>query len=254
VAGTGEHALGRGTINDVARSGTWVLRPARPHTPFVQDLLAGLAEAGCDWAPRAGGLAPGGRERVSFVAGLADWELRARGGDPYAEGAVLAAMRWVRRLHDVTAGPDGRVACHGDLGVHNLIYTWDGGAAGLIDFDLASRGTRVDDLATAVKELARLGSTRPASEQVAAAVKLRDAYGWDAVDVPALLARIPTAFADDLDFCLAQARAGNSFYQEWDRTGGARELREGAARANGLLPPLRTAATVASAAAMGSAG
>jgi len=89
----------------------------------------------------------------------------------------------------------------------------------------------------------------PASEQVAAAVELLAAYGWDAVDVPGLLDRIPTAFADDLEFCLAQARAGNPFYEEWYRTSGARQLRERAARAEGLLPALRTAATVASAAA-----
>jgi hypothetical protein len=151
-------------------------------------------------------------------------------------------MRWVRRLHDLTEGPDGRVTCHGDLGVHNLIYTPDGRAAGLIDFDLASPGSRVDDLATAVKELARLGASGPASEQVAGAVRLLAAYGWDAVDLPALLDRIPSAFTDDLEFCLAQARTGNPFYGEWVRTGGARELQERAVRARELLPALRAAA------------
>ena len=254
MAETGEQALAKGSINEVERSGSWVLRPAGPHSPFVQELLAALADAGCGWAPRPGGLADDGRERVSFVPGLADWELAARGGDPYAERAVLTALRWVRRLHDLTVGPGGLVTCHGDLGVHNLIYTEDGGAAGLIDFDLAARGTRVDDLATAVKELARLGADGPASEQVTAAVELLAAYGWDAVDVPALLDRIPTAFVDDLEFCLTQARAGNAFYEEWDRAGGARQLCQRAERAEGLLPALRTAATVASAAASRTAG
>src|SRR4051794_28808852 len=67
-------------------------------------------------------------------------------------------MRWVRRLHDLTPlDRSGDVTCHGDLGVHNLLYAPDGGAAGLIDFDLAHRGPRSDDLSTALKELARLG-------------------------------------------------------------------------------------------------
>src|SRR3954470_2155060 len=99
-------------MNRVTRSGDWVLRPAGAHTPFVQDLLAVLAGAGCGWAPRPGGLTDDGRERLSFVAGLASWELLAAGGDPYALRALVAAMRWVRRLHDLTASvPSGDVTC-----------------------------------------------------------------------------------------------------------------------------------------------
>jgi len=112
-------------MTPVTRCGEWVLRPAGPHTPFVQDLLAVLAGAGCRWVPRPGGLAPDGRERVSFVEGLADGELVARGGDPYAHRPLLQALRWVRRMHDLTAapcsGPGAEVTCHGDLGVHNLV-------------------------------------------------------------------------------------------------------------------------------------
>ena len=90
-------------MNRVTHSGEWVLRPAGRHTPFVQDLLAVLADAGCRWAPRPGGRTDDGRERLSFLPGLADWELRAGGGDPLALDALLQAMRWVRRLHDLTA-------------------------------------------------------------------------------------------------------------------------------------------------------
>ena len=56
----GEHELAQGTMNTVTRCGAWVLRPAGPHTRFVQELLAALAGGGCEWAPRPGGLAPDG--------------------------------------------------------------------------------------------------------------------------------------------------------------------------------------------------
>jgi Phosphotransferase enzyme family len=238
-------------MNPVARRGEWVLRPAGPHTPFVQELLAVLADAGCGWAPRAGGLAPDGRERVSFVSGLADWELLAAGGNPYALRPLLQAMRWVRRLHDLTAGTvpgaGAEVTCHGDLGAHNLVYTPDGGASGLIDFDLAHRGSRGDDLATALKELARLGEPGSQADQVATAVRLLAAYGWDAVDLESVLSRVPAAFTDDLSFCSEQARRGNPFYVRWACSGEPDRLRARAARAAALLPELRSAALTASA-------
>jgi hypothetical protein len=248
---TSGNPLGQGTMNTVSRCGAWVLRPAGPHTPFVQELLAVLAGAGCEWAPRPGGLAPDGRERVSFVPGLADWELRARGGDPYAERPLLQAMRWVRRLHDLTAGtgtgPAQEVTCHGDLGPHNLVYTPAGEASGLIDFDLASRGRRADDLATAVKELARLGAPGPTERQVQTAVRLLDAYGWDALDVDDVLGTVPKAFTDDLTFCVEQADAGNPFYERWARSDEPDALRARADRAAALLPDLRAAARRAAA-------
>jgi len=233
-------------MNTVTRCGAWVLRPAGPHTPFVQELLALLAGAGCEWAPRPGGLAPDGRERVSFVPGLADWELRARGGNPYAERPLLQAMRWMRRLHDMTAGPGAglsqEVTCHGDLGTHNLVYTADGEASGLIDFDLAHRGRRADDLATALKELARLGDPGPTEGQVLTAVRLLGAYGGNALDVDDVLGRVPKAFTDDLAFCSEQADAGNPFYERWARSDEPDALRERADRAAALLPDLRQAA------------
>src|SRR4051812_44848599 len=86
-------------MNRVVRCGDWVLRPAGAHTLLVQDLLAVLARAGCGWAPRPGGLSDDGRERLSFVPGLASWELLAAGGDPYtpdgAEGAGPAGRTGV---------------------------------------------------------------------------------------------------------------------------------------------------------------
>ena len=245
---SGEQELAQGTMNRVVRRGEWVLRPAGPHTPFIQELLAVLAEAGCSWAPRPGGLTPDGRERLSFVAGLGDWELLARGGDPYAQRPLLQALRWVRKLHDLTtvsgpgAGPTAEVTCHGDLGTHNMLYTPNGAAAGLVDFDLAHRGSRADDHATALKELARLGEPGSAHEQVLTSVRLLAAYGWAAVDVEAVLDQIPSAFTDDLAFCSEQARQGNPFYQRWASSDEPARLQARAHRAVALVPDLRSAA------------
>jgi hypothetical protein len=66
-----------------------------------------------------------------------------------------------------------------------------------------------DDLATALKELARLGDPGPTEGQVLTAVRLLGAYGWDALDVDDVLGRVPKAFTDDLAFCSEQAGAGN---------------------------------------------
>jgi hypothetical protein len=65
--------------------------------------------------------------------------------------------------------------------------------------------------------------------------------GWDAVDVEAVVAAIPTAYADDLAFCTRQARAGNPFYRRWQRTRGPAALRARARRAADVLPGLRAA-------------
>jgi len=245
MLGGAELELSRGTMNAVVRSGGWVLRPAGEHTDFVQDLLGRLARAGCGWAPRPGGRTADGRERVSFLPGLADWQLRGRGGDPFDLRALLTAMRWVRSLHDATLDPvAGFVTCHGDLGPHNLLYTVDGGAAGLIDFDLAHRGRRVDDLATAVKELARFGDPGPDAPRVHDAVALLAAYGWDAVDLGALLDRVPRAYDDDLKFCTAQADAGNDYYRRWACSGGPADMGRKAALAHERLAALEALAAV----------
>src|SRR5947209_10961503 len=111
-------------MNAVVRHGDWVLRPSGEHTDAVQALLATLAAAACTWAPRPGGRTADGRERLSFLPGVSDWQLRAAGGDPSAGRGVLPAMRWVRRMHDLTQEPRSHlVTCHGDLGPHNVLYT-----------------------------------------------------------------------------------------------------------------------------------
>lgn len=72
-----------------------------------------------------------------------------------SEDAALASIaRIVRELHDLTAGTGlargGEVACHNDLDPRNTIYDCNDNLlvpVGLIDWDLASPGRRVHDLA-----------------------------------------------------------------------------------------------------------
>jgi thiamine kinase-like enzyme len=72
--------------------------------------------------------------------------------------ALTSSVRLLRTLHDATVGCDqsgpwrspvhepAEVICHNDFAPYNLVYV-DGKAVGVIDFDFASPGPRVWDLA-----------------------------------------------------------------------------------------------------------
>src|SRR5690606_13095423 len=112
------------------------------------------------------------------------------------EETLVTSARMLRDLHDATAGyrdPDAQwrlpahepveVICHNDFAPYNMVFR-DGGLVGMIDFDMASPGSRLWDLAYLAYRLAPLSSPGNAeagpfdtAEQLERLQRLIDAYG-----------------------------------------------------------------------------
>jgi Phosphotransferase enzyme family len=174
----GEQLLPGGLTNAglVSHVGDTVRRPWRPTSPSTWALLDHLERAGFDGAPRFLGVDDRGREILSFIPGKAaiephpDWAL--------TDAALVSVAELFRRYHDAAASFDagGRgwpdfvppefrdgVISHNDPNLDNVIFA-DGVAVGLIDFDLASPGSAVWDVACAARLWAPLRDERDVPE------------------------------------------------------------------------------------------
>jgi aminoglycoside phosphotransferase (APT) family kinase protein len=145
-----EVPLAGGRVTSVVRVGDTVRRPPRMNAEFVHALLAHLAAADFDGAPRFLGTDEQGRDVLSYLEGEvpADLEL-------HDDVVLFAAGRLIRRFHDATVGLLARggeatleVICHNDLSPCNFVFRI-GIPVALIDFDTAAPGTRRMDLAYA---------------------------------------------------------------------------------------------------------
>jgi phosphotransferase family enzyme len=179
----------------VVRVGDTVRRPAGPWTPAVHALLTHLHDAGFTGAPRPLGIDERGREVLGFAPGATVWPGRFAEVEPRTRLARVGRM--IRELHDAVAGftppPDAawrvvippeddggdEIIAHHDLAPWNLVT--DGGTWTFIDWDAAGPGSRLWDLAYAVKAFVPL-SADPAWRRPDAAARVRvlaDAYGLD---------------------------------------------------------------------------
>jgi hypothetical protein len=173
----------------VVRAGDRVLRPSNPHTPTIHRFLRHLHDAGFGGAPMPVGVDSDGRERLVFIPGevpLPPFPVWAQSDD--ALGSIVRLMRrfhsvgagfapdgaatWSDEMADSAAGShDGRLICHNDVCLENVVFR-DGEAVALLDFDFAAPGRPLYDLA----QLARM--CVPVDEPASAA-----AYGWEPVEV-----------------------------------------------------------------------
>ena len=156
----------------VRRVGHSVRRPWRPASPAASALLDHLARAGFDGAPRFLGVDDQGREMLSFIPGeaaiepLPAWAL--------TDEALVSVAALLRRFHEAVASfdpsryvwpqpvpaafRDGTIS-HNDPNLDNVIFR-GGRAVALIDFDLASPGSAVWDVACAARLWAPLRDER----------------------------------------------------------------------------------------------
>jgi Ser/Thr protein kinase RdoA (MazF antagonist) len=226
-----EIPLAGGNVSDgVVRVGDTVRRPAGPWTPAVHALLSHLHDVGFDGAPRPLGLDELGREVLTFAPGRTIWPDRFDEVGPAARLARVAHL--IRAFHDAVARftppPDaawqvvippeddggGEIIAHHDLAPWNLVT--DGDAWTFIDWDGAGPGSRLWDLAYAVRAFVPL-SADPAWQRSDAAARVRvfaDAYGLDEEQrrrLAPMLARRSRAMYD----LLAHGRATGT--QPWAR-------------------------------------
>jgi hypothetical protein len=178
----------------VLRVGDTVRRPWRPTSPATAALLEHLEGVGFEGAPRWLGRDEAGRETLSYVPGEA--ALEPYPGWALEDDALIGVARLLRRFHDAVASFDpspytwphplpeahrGALISHNDPNLDNVVF--EGGIpVALIDFDLASPGSAVWDVACAARLWAPLRAPEDVPESLTGRTleRLRlflDAYG-----------------------------------------------------------------------------
>lgn len=149
-----EQVLQADEYRRVVRIDDTVRRPVMPWSTAVHELLLRLEHVGFSAAPRFLGLDEHGREVLSYLDGVS-------GNDGFVEGVEHGAEVWanvadedglrsfaqlLRRFHDATGG----TWCHGDYTPWNVVWTGRQ-AVGIIDWDHATAGPPMDDVAYALR-------------------------------------------------------------------------------------------------------
>lgn len=152
-----EKLLSGGNMGGAVRVGETVRRTAGAWTPTVQRLLAHLGKQGLAWVPEPLGRDDQGRDRLSFLPGvvpqypLPDWI--------WHDNVLAEAGQLLAQLHQASGSFDVRgavwqlphhepaeVICHNDFAPYNMVFL-DQRLSGVIDWDTASPGPRLWDLA-----------------------------------------------------------------------------------------------------------
>jgi hypothetical protein len=226
----------------VVRIGETVRRPQRATSAATHALLRHLADVGFAGAPRFLGIDEHGREVLSYVSGTAitppypPWAL--------TDEALASVARLLRGYHDAVSTFDptphawpssppppfaGELVSHNDPNLDNIVFQ-EGRAVALIDFDLASPGCRVWDVACAARLWAPLRPERYIDDGRCGRGIERfrlfvDSYGLDRGDretlVPAIVQNHQWLY-DIVGTAAAHGHAG--FFEYW--AGGAMERAE----------------------------
>ncbi|MBL7628531.1 phosphotransferase [Frankia nepalensis] len=160
------------------------------HAGFVHQLLGFLEQRGWEGAPRFLGVDEHGREILGFLPGHVGWEPEQPPAVLCDESLVQVA-ELVRQLHDLTAGTPlaggSEVVCHNDLAPRNTVYRDLGDGlrpVAFLDWDLASPGARIQDVAHVCWQFLHLGpavtdldETRRRIRLICAAYGLRQRAG-----------------------------------------------------------------------------
>ena len=151
-----DEVLAGGNMGPVVRRGDSVHRVSGEWSPSVHRLLRHCREGGLTSVPEVRGLTGDGHEVLGFIEGdvpaypMPTWV--------WGREALVSSARLLRELHDASVGCDrsgpwrspihepSEVICHNDFAPYNVVYE-DGRAVGAIDFDFASPGPRLWDLA-----------------------------------------------------------------------------------------------------------
>jgi hypothetical protein len=246
-----------GTANRgrVVRIGDTVRRPIRPTSAATHALLDHLHAVGFTGAPRFHGIDEQGREVLSYVHGTA--VTRPYPAWALTDAALVSVAHLLRDYHQAVSGfvytphawpaspPEpfvGELISHNDVNLDNVVFR-DRRAVALIDFDLASPGCRVWDVACAARLWTPLRPDRHIEDarrgHVLARLRLFvDSYGLPAEDrdefVDAVRANHDWCY-DAMGTAAAQGHAGFSEYLVRGAQERAARVREWYADAADLL-------------------
>jgi hypothetical protein len=190
-----EELLAGGNMDPVIRAGDTVRRIAGPWTPAVHALLEALDRGGVAEAPHPLGFDAAGREVLTYLPGtvLDDAPASTR----WSDDVLVECARLLRRVHDASgalvleerewrtrAHHPVEVICHNDFAPYNILVR-DGRVNGIIDFDMASPGPRIWDVAYLAYRLVPFAEDALESPHISAdgrldrVRRLVDAYGVD---------------------------------------------------------------------------
>jgi hypothetical protein len=234
---------GLSNYGQVVRIGDTVRRPQRPTSPSTHALLGHLADVGFTGAPRFLGVDEQGREVLSYVPGTAvmppypAWAL--------TDEALVSVAHLLREYHRASSSFDrssdrwppspppsfaGELVSHNDLNLDNVIFR-DGRAVALIDFDLASPGSRVWDVACAARLWAPLRPERYIHDarrgRVAARFRLFvDSYGLSELDRSRLVSAVLQNHEWSYDIVGGAAANGHAAFTEYWANGAMKRAQE----------------------------
>jgi aminoglycoside phosphotransferase (APT) family kinase protein len=238
---TAEEPLTGGTANRgrVVRVGATVRRPLRPSSPAIHALLRHLEAVGFEGAPRLLGVDEQGREVLTYIEG----EAVIPPYPPWAmtEAALVSVARLLRDYHDATLGfrsdlhawsdpvpaayRGHGVTTHNDPNLDNVVFR-DGRAVALIDFDLASPGSRAWDVACAARLWAPLRADADVTDarrgaRVDRFRRFVDAYGIEGDDRALVADAVPATHAWCYAIVSNGAQTGNEGFADYWWHGGA---------------------------------
>lgn len=229
----------------VVRIGDTVRRPLRRTSPATHALLRHLEAVGFPGAPRFLGIDEQGREVLGYIPGptvlrpYPDWAL--------TDEALVSVAELLRAYHRAVADFDpapyawpaspaepfaGGLVSHNDPNLDNVVFR-DGRAVALIDFDLASPGSRLWDVACAARMWAPLRPDHGIrdSRRGRAFARFRlflDAYGPGDVDLARILDAVQANqawFGRLIERYVVAGHAGFTEYQRSERRMPAEDYR-----------------------------
>jgi aminoglycoside phosphotransferase (APT) family kinase protein len=186
----------------------------------VHAVLSTLSTHGLSSTPRFLGMDEVGREILTFLPG------RTRTGACRDPALLHELMAMLRSIHDVLARSPLRggaeTVCHNDVSPRNTVFA-DDHIVGLIDWDNAAPGRRIDDVAYAAWQFLDLQPGEPAELVAGLVAACCDAYDpMMRQEVMGAVLRVQLNCASEIE---ARAAKGGAAYRELVAVGAPGHIR-----------------------------